>query len=128
MAYQVWSYTGEPYLIWNNDDLPEEYTLIPPRSGMIYPVRFDEETETWIESEETTPTLPDEPEEESQPEKPNIDPSFAMLAQANLKIAKQARVVAQQEATINNLNQQIADSYMTLAKQKRIEVDNNEHE
>lgn len=127
MAYQVWSYTGEPYLIWNNDDLPEEYTLIPPRSGMIYPVRFDEETETWIESEETTPTLPDEPEK-SQPEKPNIDPSFAMLAQANLTIAKQARVVAQQEATINNLNQQIADSYMALAKQKRIEVDNNEHE
>ena len=128
MAYQVWNYSGEPFLIWNNEDLPEEYTLIPPRSGMVYPVRFDEETETWIESEKTTPTVPDEPEEEVQPEKPSIDPSFAMLAQANITIAKQAKVMKEQRELIEQQNQHIADSYMALAKQNKKGQDNNGHE
>ena len=126
MAFQVWNYSGEPFLIWNNDDLPEEYTLIPPRNGMIYPVYFDEDTETWIESEEITPSLPDEPEEE-QPEKPIIDPSYTMLAQANLTIAKQAKVVKEQKKIIEQQNQQIADSYMVLAKQNKREHDNNDY-
>ena len=126
MAYQGYEYEGNPQLIWNNDDLPEEYTLIPPRNGMIYPVYFDEDTETWIESEEITPTLPDEPEEE-QPEKPSIDPSYTMLAQVNLTIAKQAKIVKEQEKLIEQQNQQIADSYMALAKQNKREHDNNEY-
>lgn len=64
MAYQVYDYEGNPYLIWNNDDLPMKYTLIPPRSGMNYPVYFDVNSETWYEigggeekpSPEPTPT------------------------------------------------------------------------
>ena len=126
MAYQVWTYDGEPYLIWNERDLPEQYTVIPPEDGMYYPIRFDEDTETWIGSEETKPTLPDEPEEE-QPEKPSFDPSYAMLAQANLTIAKQAKVVKEQEKLIEQQNQQIVDSYMALAKQNKRENDNNEY-
>lgn len=126
MAFRVWDYSGEPFLIWNNDDLPEEYTLIPPRNGMIYPVHFDEDTEMWIESEETIPILPDEPVEE-HPEKPSIEPSFAMLAQANLTIAKQAKIVKEQEKLFEQQNQQIAASYMTLARQNKREIDNNEY-
>lgn len=126
MAQQVWNYNGEPFLIWNSRDLPEQYTTIPPEDGMYYPIYFDEDTETWIGSEKTTPTLPDEPVEE-QPEKPSIDPSFAMLAQANLTIAKQAKIVKEQEKLIEQQNQQIADSYMVLAKQNKREIDNNEY-
>ena len=126
MAYQVWTYDGEPYLIWNERDLPEQYTVIPPEDGMYYPIRFDEDTETWIGSEETKPTLPDEPEEE-QPEKPSFDTSYTMLAQANLTIAKQAKVVKEQGKLIEQQNQQIADSYMALAKQNKRENDNNEY-
>lgn len=126
MVQQVWTYDGEPYLIWNERDLPEQYTVIPPEDGMYYPIRFDEDTETWIGSEETKPTLPDEPEEE-QPEKPSFDPSYTMLAQANLTIAKQAKVVKEQGKLIEQQNQQIADSYMALAKQNKRENDNNEY-
>lgn len=125
MVQQVWTYDGEPFLIWNSRDLPEQYTVIPPEDGMYYPIYFDEDTETWIGSEETVPTLPDEPEEE--PEKPSFDPSYAMLAQANLTIAKQAKVVKEQEKLIEQQNQQIADSYMVLAKQNKREIDNNEY-
>ena len=126
MAQQVWNYDGEPFLIWNSRDLPEQYTTIPPEDGMYYPIYFDEDTEMWIGSEETTPTLPDEPEEE-QPEKPIIDPSYTMLAQANLTIAKQAKVVKEQKKLIEQQNQQIADSYMVLAKQNKREHDNNDY-
>lgn len=126
MAQQVWNYNGEPFLIWNSRDLPEQYTTIPPEDGMYYPIYFDEDTETWIGSEKTAPTLPDEPVEE-EPEKPSIDPSFAMLAQANLTIAKQAKIVKEQEKLIEQQNQQIADSYMALAKQNKRENDNNEY-
>ena len=126
MAQQVWNYDGEPFLIWNSRDLPEQYTTIPPEDGMYYPIYFDEDTEMWIGSEETTPTLPDEPVEE-QPEKPSIDPSYTMLAQVNLTIAKQAKLVKEQEKLIEQQNQQIADSYMALAKQNKREHDNNEY-
>ena len=126
MVQQVWTYDGEPFLIWNSRELPEQYTTIPPEDGMYYPIYFDEDAEMWIGSEETMPTLPDEPVEE-QPEKPSIDPSFAMLAQVNLTIAKQAKVVKEQEKLIKQQNQQIADSYMALAKQNKREIDNNEY-
>lgn len=118
MAFQVWNYSGEPFLIWNNDDLPEEYTLIPPRNGMIYPVYFDEDTETWIESEEITPSLPDEPVKE-QPEKPSFDPSYAMLAQANLTITKQAKIIKDQEKFIDNQNQMLADTPLEITRNKK---------
>lgn len=127
MVQQVWTYDGEPLLIWNSRDLPEKYTVIPPEDGMYYPIYFDEDTETWIESEGTTPTLPDEPEEE-QPEKPSFDPSYTMLAQANITIAKQAKVMKEQRELIEQQNQHIADSYMALAKQNKRGQDNNGHE
>lgn len=49
MAYQVYDYEGRPYLIWSDEDLPVQYTMIPPRSGMYYPVKFHEDTQEWEE-------------------------------------------------------------------------------
>lgn len=118
MVQQVWTYDGEPFLIWNSRDLPEQYTTIPPEDGMYYPIYFDEDTETWIGSEETTPTLPDEPEEE-QPEKPSFDPSYAMLAQANLTITKQAKIIKDQEKFIDNQNQMLADTLLEITRNKK---------
>lgn len=57
MAYQVYDYEGKPYLIWSDEDLPVEYTIIPPRSGMYYPVKFHEDTEEWEELG-TPPSIP----------------------------------------------------------------------
>lgn len=128
MAYQVWGYDGEPFLILNEDDLPEQYTIEPPKDGMYYPIHFDEDAEKWIESEEVISTSPNESEEEPQTEKHSVDPSFAMLAQANISIAKQAKVVKEQKDLIEQQNQHIADSYMALAKQNKREHDNNGYE
>ena len=60
MAYQVYDYEGKPYLIWSDEDLPVEYTTIPPRSGMYYPVKFHEDTGEWEElgTPPNTPPLP----------------------------------------------------------------------
>ena len=64
MAYQVYDYEGKPYLIWSDEDLPVEYTTIPPRSGMYYPVKFHEDTKEWEELGTPTPPPPiNEPEE-----------------------------------------------------------------
>ena len=68
MAYQVYDYEGRPYLIWSDEDLPVEYTTIPPRSGMYYPVKFHEDTGEWEEL--GTPPIPP-PINES--EETNID-------------------------------------------------------
>lgn len=65
MAYQVYDYEGRPYLIWSDEDLPVEYTTIPPRSGMYYPVRFHEDTQEWEELgfPPPPPSLIEQPEE-----------------------------------------------------------------
>lgn len=64
MAYQVYNYEGTPFLIWSDEDLPVEYTTIPPKSGMYYPVKFHPDTQEWEELG-TAPTPPpiDIPEE-----------------------------------------------------------------
>ena len=69
MAYQVYDYEGRPYLIWSDEDLPIQYTTIPPRSGMYYPVKFHEDTQEWEELG-TAPTPPpiDTPEDNNNTE------------------------------------------------------------
>lgn len=69
MAYQVYDYEGKPYLIWSDEDLPTEYTTIPPRSGMYYPVKFNPTTQEWEELG-TAPTPPpiDTPEDNNNTE------------------------------------------------------------
>ena len=84
MAYQVYDYEGNPYLIWNNDDLPIEYTLIPPRSGMNYPVYFDVNTQEWYEigGEEEKPSP--EPIPIPEPIQDNLEESIAQLMFDNM--------------------------------------------
>ena len=126
MAYQVWTYDGEPYLIWNERDLPEQYTVIPPEDGMYYPIRFDEDENKWIGSEPSeSPSEPEEPKE--PPTTP--DQNLIMIAQLNMTVAKQSNLIKDQEKLIKAQNQQIADSYMALAKQnkkKESDIDGNE--
>ena len=126
MVQQVWTYDGEPYLIWNERDLPEQYTVIPPEDGMYYPIRFDEDENKWIGSEPSE--SPSEPEE---PKEPPTTPyqNLIMIAQLNMTAAKQSNLIKEQEKLIKAQNQQIADSYMALAKQnkkKESDIDGNE--
>lgn len=65
MAYQVYDYEGKPYLIWSDEDLPIQYTTIPPRSGMYYPVKFHEDTGEWEELG-TPPNIPPLPTPETE--------------------------------------------------------------
>ena len=126
MVQQVWTYDGEPYLIWNERDLPEQYTVIPPEDGMYYPIRFDEDENKWIGSEPSeSPSEPEEPE--VPPTTP--DQNLIMIAQLNMTVAKQSNLIKDQEKLIKAQNQQIADSYMALAKQnkkKESDIDGNE--
>ena len=126
MVQQVWTYDGEPYLIWNERDLPEQYTVIPPEDGMYYPIRFDEDENKWIGSEPSeSPSEPEEPKE--PPTTP--DQNLIMIAQLNMTAAKQSNLIKEQEKLIKAQNQQIADSYMALAKQnkkKESDIDGNE--
>ena len=116
MVQQVWTYDGEPYLIWNERDLPEQYTVIPPEDGMYYPIRFDEDENKWIGSEPSeSPSEPEEPKE--PPTTP--DQNLIMIAQLNMTVAKQSSLIKDQEMLIKTQNQQIADSYMALAKQNK---------
>lgn len=80
MAYQVYDYEGRPYLIWSDEDLPVEYTTIPPRSGMYYPVRFHEDTQEWEELgfPPTPPT--DIPEEETPTGSSILEQKVALLS------------------------------------------------
>lgn len=48
MARQVWEYDGTPHLIMNPNELPEEYTDIPPTDGLYAPIVFDPEQEQWF--------------------------------------------------------------------------------
>ena len=126
MVQQVWTYDGEPYLIWNERDLPEQYTVIPPEDGMYYPIRFDEDENKWIGSEPSeSPSEPEEPEEPPT----TTDQNLIMIAQLNMTVAKQSNLIKNQEKLIKAQNQQIADSYMALAKQnkkKESDIDGNE--
>ena len=57
------------------------------------------------------------------------DPNLVMIAQLNMTVAKQSNLIKNQEKLIKAQNQQIADSYMALAKQnkkKESDIDGNE--
>lgn len=88
MVQQVWTYNGEPFLIWNNRDLPEQYTTIPPEDGMYYPIRFDEDENKWIGSEPTESPSEDEQDKEAEQYIPNENEM--MLAKAQMQVTKTA--------------------------------------
>lgn len=88
MVQQVWTYDGEPFLIWNSRDLPEQYTVIPPEDGMYYPIRFDEDENKWIGSEPTESPSEDEQDKEAEQYIPNENEM--MLAKAQMQVTKTA--------------------------------------
>ena len=120
----VYLYDGTPIDVWSEDDIPENSTLIPPTDGLYQPIQFDPETETWSGGDGYIPE-PEEPE--VPPTTP--DPNLIMIAQLNMTVAKQSNLIKNQEKLIKAQNQQIADSYMALAKQnkkKESDIDGNE--
>ena len=121
---QIWLYDGTPILVQSSYDIPENSTLIPPTDGLYQPIQFDPETETWSGGDGYIP----EPEE---PEVPPTTPdqNLIMIAQLNMTVAKQSNLIKDKEKLIKAQNQQIADSYMALAKQnkkKESDIDGNE--
>ena len=120
----VYLYDGTPIDVWSEHDIPENSTLIPPTDGLYQPIKFDPETETWSGGDGYIPE-PEEPE--VPPTTP--DPNLIMIAQLNMTVAKQSNLIKNQEKLIKAQNQQIADSYMALAKQnkkKGSDIDDNE--
>ena len=120
----VYLYDGTPIDVWSDYDIPENSTLIPPTDGLYQPIKFDPETETWSGGDGYIP----------EPEVPEVppttpDPNLVMIAQLNMTVAKQSNLIKNQEKLIKAQNQQIADSYMALAKQnkkKESDKDGNE--
>ena len=120
----VYLYDGTPIDVCSDYDIPENSTLIPPTDGLYQPIKFDPETETWSGGDGYIPE-PEEPEE--PPTTP--DQNLIMIAQLNMTVAKQSNLIKDQEKLIKAQNQQIADSYMALAKQnkkKESDIDGNE--
>ena len=120
----VYLYDGTPIDVWSEYDIPENSTLIPLTDGLYQPIKFDPETETWSGGDGYIPE-PEEPEE--PPTTP--DQNLIMIAQLNMTVAKQSNLIKDQEKLIKAQNQQIADSYMALAKQnkkKESDIDGNE--
>lgn len=64
MANQVWEYDGTPHLIVNPNDLPEEYTDIPPTDGLYYPIVFDPELSQWFGTDKEVWEEENPPEED----------------------------------------------------------------
>ena len=121
---QIWLYDGTPILVQSSYDIPENSTLIPPIDGLYEPIQFDPETETWSGGDGYIP----EPEEPVEPPT-TPDQTLIMIAQANMTIAKQSSLIKDQDKLTKAQNQQIADSYMALAKQnkkKESDKDGNE--
>src|SRR5699024_6996532 len=117
-------YDGTPVDVWREYDIPENSTLIPPTDGLYQPIHCDPETETRSARGGCIPG-PAEPEE--SPTTP--DQNLIMIAQLNMTVAKQSNLIKDQEKLIKAQNQQIADSYMALAKQnkkKESDIDGNE--
>ena len=120
----VYLYDGTPIDVWSEYYIPKNSTLIPPTDGLYQPIKFDPETETWSGGDGYIPE-PEEPE--VPPTTP--DPNLVMIAQLNMTVAKQSNLIKNQEKLIKAQNQQIADSYMALAKQnkkKESDIDGNE--
>ena len=129
MVQQVWTYDGEPYLIWNERDLPEQYTVIPPEDGMYYPIRFDEDENKWIGSEPSE-TPSEEEEEETEQHIPSANE--IMLAQAQMQVTKTTnqlvksqkeqaetlKELTKKEKRMQQLEEQQAQTMLEITKMK----------
>lgn len=131
MGMQVWGYDGKPYLIMDNEDMPERCTNIRPPEGIWEPFYFDVEKQVWIGSE---PHKKDEDNTTGEtttvpPVKPSLpDPMMKVLAQSNMTIAKQATLIKDLEEQKEILNQLLAKSYLETARIKNSEKTDKESE
>src|SRR5699024_2632654 len=119
MAYQVWSYEGEPFLIWSGNDFPEEYTTIPPDDGMYYPIYFDPKEQKWHESEEHNKE--DNHEEDNQEDVEESDnytpnPSEIMLAKAQMQVTKTANQLVKSQKELANMGLEMAKKEKRLVE------------
>lgn len=66
----VYLYDGTPVDVWDEKDMPENSTLIPPTDGLYQPRKFDPETQTWsgATKEEWESSLPVDVEHPEQTE------------------------------------------------------------
>lgn len=123
MAYQVWTYEGEPLLIMSKRDLPEKYTTIPPYEGIYEPFHFDEDNQQWVSdyNYEDSKKKDDNKniDEDDYQKNKNIEEELKIndliIAELTLTIAEANSVIEQQKNLIDEQSKLIGDSYLDLS-------------
>lgn len=131
MAYQVWSYEGEPLLIMNRSDLPEKYTTIPPYEGIYEPFHFDEDNQQWVSDynyedsknkdvnqdvdEEVLDMITDDDYQKNKDIEEELKVNDSIIAEMTLTIAEANSVIEQQKNLLDEQSKLIGDSYLDLS-------------
>ena len=131
MAYQVWTYEGEPLLIMNKRDLPKQYTTIPPYEGIYEPFHFDEDNQQWVSDynyedsknkddnkdvdEEVSDMITDDNHQKNENIEEELKINDLIIAELTLTIAEANSVIEQQKNLIDEQSKLIGDSYLDLS-------------
>lgn len=131
MAYQVWTYEGEPLLVMSKRDLPEQYTTIPPYEGIYEPFHFDEDNQQWVSDynyedsknkdvnkdvdEEVSNTVVDDDYQKSKDIEEELKVNDSIIAEMTLTIAEANSVIEQQKNLLDEQSKLIGDSYLDLS-------------
>lgn len=131
MAYQVWTYEGEPLLIMNKRDLPEKYTTIPPYEGIYEPFYFDEDNQQWVSEYsyedskneavdkdidgEVLDKITDNDYQINKNIEEELKINDLIIAELTLTIAEANSVIEQQKNLIDEQSKLIGDSYLDLS-------------
>ena len=124
MAYQVWTYEGEPFLVMNRRDLPKQYTTIPPYEGIYEPFHFDEDNQQWVSDynyedskndEEVSDMITDDDCQKNKNIEEELKINDLIIAELTLTIAEANSVIEQQKNLIDEQSKLIGDSYLDLS-------------
>ena len=130
MAYQVWTYEGEPLLIMNNEDLPKQYTTIPPYEGIYEPFHFDEDNQQWVSDynyedsknkddnkdvDEGILDMITDDYQKSKDIEEELKVNDSIIAEMTLTIAEANGVIEQQKNLLDEQSKLIGDSYLDLS-------------
>ena len=131
MVQQVWTYNGEPLLIMNNEDLPKQYTTIPPYEGIYEPFHFDEDNQQWVsdynyedskkkdDDKDIDGEVLDKITDDDYQKNKNIEEELKIndliIAELTLTIAEANSVIEQQKNLIDEQSKLIGDSYLDLS-------------
>ena len=131
MAYQVWTYEGEPLLIMSKRDLPEKYTTIPPYEGIYEPFHFDEDNQQWVSDYnyedskdkvvdkdidgEVLDKITDDDYQKNKNIEEELKINDLIIAELTLTIAEANSVIEQQKNLIDEQSKLIGDSYLDLS-------------